>query len=210
MLTSESNKSYNEKEVNMQEKIVLASNNSHKIAELKKMFPNENILPMSEVGFTEEIEENGTTFLENSLIKARAVAEFLKKKGIVASVVADDSGLCVDALDGRPGVYSARYAKEHDDKANRQKLLQEMKGKRNRSAHYVCVIVKLFPNGRCVHVEGKTYGRILEKELGENGFGFDPLFYSNDLKKTFAQATNDEKNSVSHRGRAIEALRKIK
>lgn len=193
----------------MKETFVLASNNKHKIEEFKRMFPDKDIVSMAEVGFVDEIDENGKTFLENSLIKARAVSKYLKKKGIVANVIADDSGLCVDALGGAPGIHSARYAKEHDDRANRRKLLDNLHGESNRSAHFVCVIVKVFPNGTYVSVEGKTFGKILEKEVGENGFGYDPLFFSDDLKKTFAEATGDEKNSVSHRGRAIEKLKEL-
>lgn len=193
----------------MKESFVLASNNKHKIEEFKHMFPEKTIISMSEVGFTDEIDESGNSFLENSLIKAKAVSKFLKAKGINAVVVADDSGLCVDALGGKPGIYSARYAKEHDDKANRKQLLDDLHGVKNRSAHFVCVIVKVFPDGSYVSVEGKTFGKILEKEYGENGFGYDPLFFSEDLKKTFAEATSEEKNSVSHRGRAIEKLKNL-
>ncbi len=190
-------------------KIVLASNNQHKIEEFKKIFSNLQILSMAEIGFCDEIEETGTTFVENSYLKAHAVAEFLKKKHIKATVLADDSGLCVDALGGRPGVYSARYAGQHDDAANRKKLLQELKGVKDRSAHFVCVITKIEPNGDCSYVEGRADGRILTKEMGSNGFGFDPLFYSDELGKTFAEALPDEKNAVSHRAKAIKELKNV-
>ncbi len=189
--------------------VVLASNNNHKIKEFREMFPNCTIVSMAEIGFVDEIEETGTTFLENATIKAKAVADFLKKKKITASVVADDSGLCVDALGGRPGVYSARYAGQHDDAANRKKLLEELDGRKDRSAHFECCIVLITPNGECKHVEGRSDGTILTKEVGKNGFGFDSLFFSADLKKSFAEATSQEKNSVSHRARAIEKLKKI-
>ena len=191
------------------EKIVLASNNMHKVKEFKEILTYFEILTLKEVGFNEEIIEDGSTFYENSLIKARTVGEFLKEKGLNYSVLADDSGLEVDALNGAPGVYSARYAGVHgSDKANRDKLLAELQGKDNRNAHFSCVIVKYNPDGSHIYGEGKTFGRILEKEMGYDGFGYDCLFYSLDLNKSFGEATAEEKNGVSHRKRAIEELLK--
>lgn len=190
------------------DKIILASNNKHKISEFKQMFADCEIVLMADIGFNQDIEETGTTFLENSLIKARAISAFLKEKGIEASVMADDSGLCVDALDGAPGVYSARYAGEHgNDEANRQKLLKELEDKKDRTAHFVCNIVEVYPDGHYIHAEGRTSGHILFETRGKMDFAFDPLFYSDELKKSFGEATAEEKNSVSHRGRAIEKIK---
>ena len=171
------------------------------------MFEDTEILSLKDIGFNEEIEENGTTFLENSLIKAKTIHNYLKSKNIAASVIADDSGLCVDSLDGNPGIYSARYAGIHgDNQANRNKLLIDLTDKSNRNAHFTCCLVEYFPNGDYIHVEGNTYGCILDKETGDTSFCYDCLFYSNDLKKSFGEASEEEKNSVSHRGRAISKL----
>jgi XTP/dITP diphosphohydrolase len=191
-------------------KIILASNNKHKISEFRSIFSDFEILSLSDIGFFEDIDENGTTFVENSLIKARAVSSFLKKNGIVANVIADDSGLCVDALNGEPGIYSARYSESHNDKSNREKLLENLKNETNRNAHFNCTLVELFPNGKYLVAEGKTYGLITTEEIGDTSFGYDCLFFSTDLNKTFGEATSEEKNSVSHRGRAIEKLKKLR
>lgn len=188
--------------------MVLASSNTHKIKEFKEMFENEEVLSLKDINFNEEIEETGTTFFENALIKAKTIHNFLKDKNIEASIIADDSGLCVDELNGLPGVYSARYAGSHgNNKANRKKLLNELKDKKNRSAHFTCCLVEYFPSGDYIHVEGHTHGSILNEEKGDTSFGYDCLFYSNDLNKSFGEASEEEKNSVSHRGRAITKLK---
>ena len=186
--------------------IVLASNNQHKIKEFKEILAGYNILALKDVGFIKDIVEDGTTFLDNALIKARAITKFLNENNKSALVIADDSGLCVNALGGAPGVYSARYAGNHSSPANRQKLLKELNGKTDRSAYFVCVLVVMKPDGTFNYVEGKTYGQIATAELGDTSFGYDCLFYSLDLKKTFGQASEEEKNKVSHRGRAIKQL----
>ena len=188
-------------------KIVLASNNKHKINDFKNMFKGSEVFTLSDIGFTEDIEETGETFYENALIKATAVAEFLKEKNERAIVIADDSGLCVDAFDGRPGVYSARYAGNHDVKAARAKLLEELEGAQNRDAYYECVLVAILPSGEVVSADGKTYGYITDREYGTTDFGFDRLFFSYDLNKPFGHATDEERNSISHRGRALSALK---
>lgn len=188
--------------------MVIASNNKHKIKEFKAVLTEYDIIALEDIGFNEEINETGETFEENALIKARAIHEFLKNKNLEYIVVADDSGLCVDSLNGAPGVYSARYSGVHgDDKANRMKLLRELEGK-PREANFKCVIAVCYPDGTCKTFEGKTYGKITEQELGNTEFGYDCIFYSNDLKKTFGQATETEKNEVSHRGRAISEMMK--
>ncbi len=189
------------------EKIILASNNAHKVDEFKKLFSDFEVLTMTEIGFHDEIDETGKTFFENSLIKAKAVSDFCKKKGIVASVIADDSGLCVDALGGAPGVYTARYGGDHDPVAGRKRLLENLKGIKNRKAYYECSIVKMAPDGSYVHAQGKTFGVITEEERGDKGMTFDRLFLSDDLHKTFAEVSTEEKNSVSHRARAIDDLK---
>ena len=185
------------------ETIVLASNNSHKLKEFKEILNNYNVLSLKDIGFYDDIEETGTTFEENSLIKAKTIHDYLLEKGLNYIVFADDSGLCVDSLNGAPGVYSARYAGGHgNDTDNRAKLLKELEGK-DRSAYFVCTIVVYYPDGDYKTFEGKTYGQITEEEIGKKDFGYDCIFLSDDLKKTFGEATEEEKNSVSHRGRAI-------
>ena len=150
----------------------------------------------------QEVEENGTTFEENALIKAMAGYNLTGLPSI-----ADDSGLQVNALDGRPGVYSARYCGVHgDDAANNKKLLENLEGKSDRSAYFECAIALVLPDGTEITSSGRAYGTILDKPEGYNGFGYDPLFYSNDLNKPFGIADEDEKNSVSHRGAALKEL----
>lgn len=185
-------------------KIIIASNNKHKIKEIKEILTNYEIISMEEIGFKKDIEENGKSFVENALIKAESLMQFLKEKNIDLPCLSDDSGLCVDALNGKPGIFSARYSGEHgNDKANRQKLLNELKNQQNRNAHFECAIVKLFPNGKYIIGLGKTYGQITNKEIGENGFGYDSIFLSSQLNKTFAECSEEEKNSVSHRKKAL-------
>ena len=189
--------------------IVLASNNQHKIKEFKKILNNYQILSLKDIGYDIEIEETGNTFEENALIKARTIKEYLNKMNKDYIVISDDSGLCVDSLDGKPGIYSARYSGIHgDNQANRNKLLNDLKYKRNRNAHFICTIVVLYDNDNYEIFEGRTEGTITKKEIGSKEFGYDCLFYSKDLNKTFGEASEDEKNSVSHRGRAIAKMSK--
>ncbi len=188
------------------EKIVLASNNKKKIEEIKMIFNNKEILSLNDIGYYEDIVEDGETFLDNSLIKAKAVSEYLASKGLDYDVIADDSGICCPALDGRPGVYSARYAGNHDNAANRKKLIQELKDKEDKSAYFVCVIVLYHSNGEYKYYEGKCSGKIIDEERGRTDFGYDPIFLSDDLGVTFGEAPLTEKNEVSHRGRALKKL----
>ena len=186
--------------------IILASNNNHKIKEFKEIFDGFEIKSLKDIGFSDDIVEDGSTFEENSKIKAYAIKEFLGKQSKNVLIMADDSGLCVDSLNGEPGVYSARYAGNHNDADNRKLLLENLKDKEDRFAHFVCSICCL--NGdECVMARGETDGRIIEEELGDKSFGYDCLFYSTDLNKTFGEASAEEKNSVSHRKRAIEDLK---
>ena len=184
-------------------KIVLASRNRHKIAELETMLrgylPEVELLSLDEVGITEEIEENGSTFEENALIKAKAAA----KSGYIG--VGDDSGLTVEALGGAPGIYSARYAGGHgDDEANRQLLRHNLAGIADRRAAFVCAIACVFPDGRePIVVTGRCDGKILYREEGSGGFGYDSLFCYEEYDHSFAAVTQEQKDAVSHRARAI-------
>ena len=188
-------------------KIILASNNSHKIKEFREIFSDYEILSLNDIWFFDDIVEDWATFLENALIKCKAVHEFLKNEWIEAEIVADDSWLCVNALNGAPWVYSARYAGWHwDNVANRAKLLKELEWKDDRSAYFLCCIVKMYPNWEYIYSEWKTSGKILTEEIWDKSFGYDCLFFSDDLQKSFWEATADEKNSVSHRWRAITGL----
>lgn len=184
-------------------KLLIASNNQHKIDEIKQILGNkfEQILSLSEAGIVCDPEENGKTFLDNALIKVRAVVKLTDMP-----VLGDDTGLCVDALNGAPGVHSARFAGDHDNAKNRAKLLYELQDETNRKAHFSTAVALLYPDGRLVTAEGRVDGEILHTEVGANGFGYDSLFYCNEIGKTFAEATAEEKNAVSHRGRALQNL----
>ena len=188
-------------------KIVLASNNKHKVKEFKDILKDYEILTMNDIGFDSDIVEDGNSFLENSLIKAKTISEYLKSKNLDYIVIADDSGLCCDALNGEPGIHSARYASDHDIKKNRDVLINNLKDK-DKKAYFNCTIVVYYPDGSYKHFEGKTYGTIIDEERGKNDFGYDCIFLSDDLNKTFGEASEEEKNSVSHRGRAIEEMLK--
>ena len=186
-------------------KLVLASKNKKKLAELNDILSQLGIQVCSEAetGVDVEVEETGTTFEENSLLKAKAVME---ASGLPA--VADDSGLCVDCLGGAPGVYSARYGGEGLDDTGRYKLLLEnMRGQMPRTAKFVSVITCCFPNGDVISARGECPGTIAFAPMGEGGFGYDPVFFVPQLKKTFAQLTAEEKNAISHRGKALEAFK---
>ena len=186
-------------------KVILASKNQHKLTELSAILSQLGfeIALESEYGLDIDVEETGTTFEENSFLKADAV---MKASGL--PVLADDSGLMVDALDGAPGVYSARYGHKASDKERTAYLLENMKDvpEERRGAKFVCVITCLFPDGRKIVARGECPGVIARAPHGENGFGYDPLFYYEPLKKSFAQLTPEEKNSVRHRRRALESL----
>ncbi len=185
-------------------KLVLASKNKKKLVEMNDILSHLGIEVCSEAeaGVDVEVEETGTTFEENSLLKAKAVME---ASGLPA--IADDSGLCVDALGGAPGVYSARYGGEGlDDVQRYQLLLENMKGQMPRTAKFVSVITCCFPNGDVISARGECPGTVAFAPMGESGFGYDPVFFVPGLKKTFAQLTAEEKNAISHRGKALEAF----
>ena len=181
-------------------KIVVASGNDHKIAEIADILTGYEIISMKDAGFDGEIEENGQSFKENALIKASTVSKAL---GVIA--LADDSGLCVDFLGGAPGIYSARFSGE-GDAANRRLLLEKMKDATDRRAHFECAVCLYLPDGRTLFGVGQTFGSILQEERGKHGFGYDSLFFSDDLKKSFGEASAREKNKVSHRARALADL----
>ena len=182
--------------------LVLASGNKGKIAEIGEMLPEFSVIGYKDAGLDFEIEETGATFYENALIKAKAVSEAL---GLPA--LADDSGLCVNALSGAPGIFSARFAGDGNDEHNIDKLLKELDGVKDRSAKFVCSLVLYYPDGKTISAEGETNGEILFERAGKNGFGYDPIFYSADLKKSLGEASSKEKNSVSHRSRALKNLK---
>lgn len=194
-------------------KIVLASRNKKKIAEMITLLKAQGgaladitILSLDDIHMNDEIEETGKTFQENALIKASVPASL----GYIG--IADDSGLSVDALDGAPGIYSARYAGEPcNDENNNQKLLKELENvdDEKRTAQYVCAIACVFPDGRYFFVEECCKGKILREYHGNGGFGYDPLFYYPDYQKTFAEIDSEMKNRVSHRGKAMKAFCKM-
>lgn len=188
-------------------RIIAATKNQGKVREIKKIFSELGIdvITQEEAGIDVDTEETGDTFEKNALIKARAVSLLSDD-----AVMADDSGLCVEALDGRPGVYSARYAGVGaSDSQKIEKLLGELDGQKNRKAEFVCCVALILPDGREFTARGNVEGEILKSPEGENGFGYDPVFYSTELGKSFACASDDEKNSISHRGRALKEMYNI-
>ncbi|MEX6358238.1 XTP/dITP diphosphohydrolase [Staphylococcus cohnii] len=184
------------------EDIVIASNNKGKINDFRVIFPDYNVIGISELIEGFDVEETGDTFEENAKLKSEAAAQALNKR-----VIADDSGLEVFALNGEPGIYSARYAGEtKDDNANIEKLLTKLGDETNRSAQFVCVISMSAPGEDTVQFKGTVQGEITLNKIGEHGFGYDPIFFVEDKNKTMAQLTAEEKGQISHRGKAIEQL----
>ena len=186
------------------EQIVLATGNKGKIREFSEAFSHLSIdcVPVKEVITVEEPEETGTTFMENALLKARYYAKATNRP-----CLADDSGITVDALNGAPGVYSARYAGHHgDDNANNEKLIHELQGKNDRTAHYVCALALVHPDGDSVTAEASCDGEIQDTPLGTNGFGYDPYFFVPRFGKTMAELDIDTKETISHRGKALQEL----
>ena len=192
-------------------KLIFASNNSHKLDEVRTILSPIEVLGLREVGFLSEIDETGNTLEANSLLKAQTVWNWLTQQGLettISGVFADDTGLEIVALDGAPGVYSARWAGEpSNDARNRQKVLAEMTGVSERTARFRTVITWIHKNGK-LQVEGIVNGKIATEESGEGGFGYDSLFIPEGYNTTFANLSADEKNTISHRGRALQALRK--
>lgn len=188
--------------------LVIASNNQNKIREIKQIIGDKftKIYSLKEIGVEVDVEETGATFFENSLIKAKAITEITGKASL-----ADDSGLVVDVLGGAPGVYSARFAGEPcNDENNNDKLLKLLEGVKyeDKTARFVSVVTLYYPNGEYVFSEGSVEGHVLSERRGDGGFGYDPLFYCDKLGKTFGEASQEEKNLVSHRANALSELRK--
>ncbi|MFL0268536.1 XTP/dITP diphosphatase [Candidatus Clostridium radicumherbarum] len=189
-------------------KLIIASNNAHKVKEIKAIleeFPIE-VISLREAGIDIDVVEDGSTFMENALKKASEIFEIGKD----AMVLSDDSGLMVDALNGAPGVFSARFAGEHgNDKKNNEKLLKLLEGKpmEERKAHFVSAIVLILSEDKIIKVQGEVEGFIKEAQSGNSGFGYDPLFYYPKYNKTFGELTEEEKNRISHRARALEKLK---
>lgn len=184
-------------------KLVLASQNKGKLKEMQAILGELGIevVLQSELGLAVDVEETGTTFAENATLKAKAVME---ASGLPA--IADDSGLCVDWLQGAPGIYSARYGGVDSDEERNQLLLSNMKGALDRSAHFHADIVCCFPNGDILNTTGDIFGTIAYAPNGEGGFGYDPIFFVPSLRKTLAQVPAEDKNAISHRGNALRAM----
>lgn len=189
----------------MKKRIVVASGNKGKLREIKDMLSDYEVISSAEAGFIGDVEENGKTFYENALIKAKTVAEFLN-----VPALADDSGICVDALNGEPGIYSARYAGDGIDEHNNELLLNNLKDKDNRNAKFVCCMVYYDPKTKeILTASGETLGYILDKPYGENGFGYDPIFHSYDLDTCLGIASEEQKNTISHRYRALKKIKEL-
>ncbi len=189
-------------------RLIVASNNAHKIKEIKEILkgiPLE-VLSLREAGVDADVEETGSTFLENAFLKAKGIWSMVDD----AMVLADDSGLSVEVLGGAPGIYSARFAGEHgNDRKNNEKLLGLLAGKegQERRASFVCAMVLVTEDGREIDVEGRIDGIVAEAERGSNGFGYDPVFYLEEYGKTFAEMDSDTKNRISHRANALSKLK---
>ena len=182
-------------------RFVLATNNPKKLAEMAGILKSLGVEVVSpkDLGITVDVEETGSTFAENAMLKAKAIC-----KAADLPAIADDSGLCVDALNGAPGVYSARYGGEGlDDRGRYMLLLSSLRGAPTRAAHFACAVACAFPNGDTLTAEGRCDGSIAYAPLGEGGFGYDPVFLLPGTGKTFGQLTQEEKSAVSHRGRAL-------
>ena len=193
-------------------RLIVASNNEHKVKEIKDILQGMdiNVISLKEAGIFIDVEEDGKTFMENCYKKAKEIVEYLKSKNEKDfMVIADDSGLEVDYLNGEPGVYSARYAGEHgNSEKNNEKLLEKLKGvpKEKRGANFVCSLALITSLDEEIKVEERAYGIITEKYSGTDGFGYDPLFFVPEFNMTFAEMTSEQKNSISHRGKALKQL----
>lgn len=187
--------------------LILASSNQGKLREIRAILGQRftAICSMKEAGIDHETVEDGKTFLENAQKKAREIARISGK-----AALADDSGLCVEALDGAPGIYSARFAGKHgDDDANNRLLVASLQGKENRRAYYACAVSLCLADGTEYHAEGRLYGEIIDEARGTGGFGYDPYFYLPDFSCTAAELPPEVKNSISHRAEALRGLCEI-
>ncbi|RDU36276.1 non-canonical purine NTP pyrophosphatase [Neobacillus piezotolerans] len=189
--------------------VIIATKNPGKAKEFEAIFAERGIQVLTLLDFPDapDVEETGTTFAENAILKAETISQKLKK-----AVIGDDSGLIIDALDGRPGIFSARYAGEQkNDDANIDKVLSELKGvpEDKRTARFFCALAMAVPGKETITVEGTCEGRILEERRGTNGFGYDPVFYVQGLGCSMAELSKDEKNAISHRANALKALERV-
>jgi len=189
--------------------LIIATKNKGKVREFEEMLEPKgfNVLSLHHFPNISDVEETGTSFVENAILKAETISKILNKP-----VIADDSGLSVDALNGEPGVYSARYAgNEKNDQKNIEKVLEKLKGvpASKRTARFQCVLALAVPDEETVTVEGVCEGLITERPIGDNGFGYDPIFYVPEKEKTMAQLEKHEKNQISHRANALQKLEKL-
>ena len=189
----------------MNYEIILATNNKHKLQEVREVLSPHHIVVygLGDLGINiDDVEENGETYFDNALIKAKAVQKLTSMP-----IIADDSGLEIDSMDNQPGIHSARYASSFGGHPQAiAHILNELKDKENRNARFICDIVLLNVEDKPLLFEGVAYGHIAEEIHGEGGFGYDPVFYSHELRKTFAEASKEEKNRASHRGKALKKL----
>lgn len=187
-------------------KLIIATNNQGKVKEIKAILGGfyDEILSLKDAGIVADVVEDGKTFHENAAKKAIEISRMVS-----GDVLADDSGLCVDVLDGAPGIYSARFSGEDaNDEKNNQKLLELVRDKENRTARFVCALVLANGGREKLYVEEYAEGRIIDEPRGENGFGYDPLFYVEEYGQTFAQIPSEVKNKISHRAKALDKLKK--
>lgn len=188
-------------------RLIIASNNAHKVREIKEILADrfEEILSLREAGISHETVEDGSSFAENALKKAREISQI---SGCAS--LADDSGICVNALGGAPGIYSARFAGEYvgqqSDDANNALLIEKLADKEDKSAYYACFIALVYPDGREIIADGYMHGKITENARGTRGFGYDPHFIPDGYECTVAEMSDSEKNAISHRGRALNNL----
>lgn len=181
--------------------LIFATHNNNKVKEVTKMLPSYlSMKSLTDINFFDEIEETGTTFEKNAQLKAKTIFDKTGK-----NIFADDSGLVIEALDGAPGVYSARYAGTGKDEDNIAKALKELEGKTNRKAYFISIFC-LILDGKEYFFEGRVNGTIATEIMGDNGFGYDPIFIPDGFSKSFAQMSPEEKNAISHRGKAVEKL----
>lgn len=189
-------------------KIVLASKNKNKIKEFNELLGSDfKLLSLDDIGYNKEIAETGSTCAENAKIKAQAVYDFMQENNLDYPVLSDDSGLFVNNLGGEPGVKSARYAGDHNDAANRKKVLEKLVNSLARTAYFECVLCYMYEKELRLFT-GRAFGEIDTEERGSKDFGYDCIFYSADLEKTFGEATKEEKDRVSHRAKAVENFKK--
>lgn len=187
-------------------RVILATKNKHKLLEFKKIFEKTlDIVSLSDINFNENIEETGTTFIENSLIKCKTIYDYIKMP-----ILADDSGLCVDTLNGEPGVLSARFGKDNlTDKERYQLLLKRLDKNKKHNASFVCALTLYFNPNRIYIVQEEIKGEITFNPRGNNGFGYDPIFYIPELQRTMAELSDDEKNKISHRAKSSFMLKRV-